>query len=202
MKQLKGKYLGNPQSVQTANGQTLTCFLTLGVLLYDEQPEITQNGEVIMASVNFRFAYMSEALTYSDVKMELSLDGTNYYALPISKYTFSNVITTEAVPRADRVDLTGHLATAISLGITLTFFDFNEALNTALNTLFWGMSAYKIDTTDTTPHNVNKEVFLKVTTGGHIYYYDCVISNFAKNFQNNDFIISTLGLSGWGKVGV
>ena len=207
LRMLKAEYLGKPMTIETLNGGKITGYLTLGILLYENEVEITQFGEVISCSINYKFSWLSNALTYSDISLSLSLDGTNYYSMPISKATWQNVFTTEAVPRANRVDLTGFIATAISLGVTLSFYDFNEQLNATLNEVFWQLGAYSIKDGNNAPiiqqtQNVNKMVYLKAKVGTKEYVYRCVMTGFDKSLQNNDFIVSTLVLKQWGKEGV
>ena len=141
LRYLKGLYTGKPIKRETSSGENVVGYLTLGVLLYDTQPEMTQVGEMIQATINWRFAYMGVAGTYSDVNITLSLDGTNYYEMPLTKYTWQQMFTKQAVPTSKRVDKTGFIVQSISQQVTLAFFDFHNQLNTDLSKIFWRLSA-------------------------------------------------------------
>lgn len=201
MRYLKGLYTGKPIERETLNGSKVIGYLTLGVLLYDAEPEMTQLGETIVAVVNWKFSYMEVAGTYSDVALTISLDDSTYYDLAITKYTWQNIFTKEAVPTANRADLTGFLVKAISHTITIAFFDFDKTLNNALNSVFWGLNAIEIDNVAQTTQNVNIPVYIKAVVDNHTYKYKMVLTDMEKVFSNNDFTISSITLNGWGKVG-
>lgn len=201
LRYLKGIYTGKPIKRETSSGDNIVGYLTLGVLLYDNQPEMYQNGKSIVATVNWRFSYMQVAATYDDVKLTISLDDTNYYDMPITKYTWQNIFAKEPVPTANRVDLTGFIIKSISHAVTISFFDFEKTLTTAINEIFWDLNAIEIDGVAQTTQNVNIPVWLKATIGSKVRKYKCVLTDMQKVFSNNEFVISSISLSGWGKVG-
>ena len=202
---LKGLYTGKPITRQASNGKTIAGYLTLGVLLYDTEPEQTQYGNMITAIMNWKFAYMKRAGNYSDIPITFSLDNTNYYDMIITKYNWQNIFTTEAVPRAGRVDLTGVITTAITQNVTISFFDFDESefaykLN---NDYFWNLGAIEIDDEKTETQDVNIPIYVKVSklygSAMRIYKYKFVLTDFQKVLVNNDFTISSITLKTWGK---
>lgn len=201
MRYLKSIYTGNPIKRQTTNGSYVLGYLTLGVLLYDSEPEMTQYGEMITAVVNWNFSYMEVAGTYGDVALTLSLDDTNYYDMAITKYTWQNIFTTEAVPTSNRVDLTGFIVKAISHNLTIAFFDFDNSLVNALNSVFWALNAVEIDNVSQSTQDVNIPIYVKAVVNNHTYKYKMVLTDMQKVFSNNDFTISSITLKGWGKGG-
>ena len=201
LRYLKNEYTGKPVKRETTNGDSVVGYLTLGILLYDQEPQMTQVGEVITASINWKWSYMQLAGTYSDVALQLSLNGVTYYDMTITKYTWQNIFTKESVPTANRPDLTGFLVKSISHTVTLSFYDFDKDLTNVLNGVFWGLNAVEIDNVATTTQNVNIPIYLEATIGEHTYIYKCVLTDMQKVFQNNDFTISSITLNGWGKVG-
>ena len=201
LRYLKSQFTGKPIERTTYDGTKVVGYLTLGVLLYDNAPEQTQLGETIIATINWQWSYMQLAETYDNVALSMSLDNTNFYSIPLTKYTWQNIFTTESVPTANRVDLTGFLAKSISHAVTLAFFAFDKTFVQSLNDLFWRLNAVEIDGVATTTQSVNIPIWLKAVVGTHTYKYKCVLTEFEKVFSNNDFTISSMTLKGWGKVG-
>lgn len=204
LRYLKNLYTGKPIKREASTGDSVIGYLTLGILLYDQEPTMGQTGEHIVATLNWRFNYMNIAATYDDVKLEISLGSdieADYKVMPMIKYTAQNQFTKEPVPVATRVDLTGMLITAITKGITISFYDFEKALTNEINALFWKLGAYKIDDVVQSEQAVNIPVYLRATVGGHKYTFYMVITNMEKVFANNEFIISSIALALWGKVG-
>lgn len=210
---IRNKYLGKPEILQNSFGDRLTCFLTIGKLLYDQEPVMTQLGETVMVSFNFRFTYLNEALTYLDTKFEFSLDGddnydengkvigeTKYKTFPITKSTWQLISTNTPLPTQIRPDLTGVVSNALSVAKTFTFFDYkNEFLN-KLRKLFWKLGSIKNNGVDTQLQDVNIPIYVRVTDDGETYVYRDVIDNMSRTITNGDFNISTLTLKGWGKI--
>lgn len=204
MRHIKSKYTGNPIKCETLNGEMVVGYLTLGILLYDQEPMQAQNGEVIAVTLNWKFNYLEVAGTYGDVKLEISLDGdvdANYKEMPIIKYTWQNIFTKESVPTAERVDLAGFIVKAISLGVTISFYDFEKELTNAINSVFWRLGAIKKNGIVLPKQDVNIPIYLKATIGEDDYTYKCVLTDMQKVFSNNEFTISSITLNGWGKVG-
>ena len=180
---------------------------------------MTQVGECIQVSMNFKISYLADAQTYSDVRVEISLDGddlynaqgeivdaggnladTKYLTMPITKSTEQKIFTMNAVTTQSRPDLTGFLASALSTATTYTFYDFNKSLTQRLNTLFYELGAIKKDGVATTVRNVNIPVYIRITVDGHFYIYKDVIEQLQKVMTNNDFNISSITLRGYGKI--
>ena len=202
LRYLKSKFTGNPITRACFDGSQVVGYLTLGILLYDQQPEVTPVGESIVATLNWKFNYMALAATYNDITFEISLDnGLNYKQMPIIKYSWQNIFVKESVPTAARVDLAGFLVKAISHSVTISFYDFDKELTQAINSIFWRLNAVKINDTAQTVQVVNIPIYLRVTVGTDKYTYKCVLTDMQKVFSNNEFTISSITLNGWGKVG-
>lgn len=210
---IKNSYLGNPQDIQNSYGDIVKAYITMGTLVYDEEPVTIQLGECIIVSCNFRISYLTDALTYNDMDIEISLDGddvyddngdivgeTKYLKLPLSKMTWQNVFTTDPLPTAERPDLTGVVARALSNVKTLTFFDFNKDLTKRFNDLFWRCNCIRYDGTLSAKRDVNIPVYVRIYCAGHQYVYKDVIEQMEKVVSNNDFNISSITLKGYGKI--
>lgn len=211
---VRNTYIGNPQDIQNSYGNTIKAFINIGALMYDSEPVTMQLGECLVVSLNFQISYMADALTYNDCEIQISLNGddtyddngdivgdTKYLTMPITKTTWQNIFATKPLPTAERPDLTGFVASSLSVVKTFSFFDFNKQLTNQFNELFWKCSCYRYDGVLATKRDVNIPVYVKVITGGHSYVYKDVIDNMEKTLINNDFNISSITLKGWGKLG-
>lgn len=211
---IRNNYIGNPEQIMNAYGDTVTAYLLLGTLMYDEEPATTQYGECVRVSAGFKISYMSDALNYSDQRIEISLDGDDEYdaegnvvgeskflTVPITKQSWQAIFTSNAIPTSERPDLTGFLATTLSVVKTFTFFDFNKTLTQRLNDIFWRCGAYRVDGIVSEAQDVNIPVYVRVTTAEHSYVFKDMIDNIQKVITNSDFNVSSLTLKGWGRLG-
>lgn len=211
---IRNNYIGNPEEIINSYGDKVTAYLLLGTLMYDEEPTTIQYGECVRVSAGFKISYLSDALNYSDQTIEISLDGDDEYdaegnivgeskflSVPITKQSWQAIFTSNAVPTSGRPDLTGFLATTLSVVKTFTFFDFNKTLTQRINEIFWRCGAYRMDGKLTEVQDVNIPVYVRVTTAGHSYVYKDMIDNIQKVITNSDFNVSSITLKGWGKLG-
>ena len=215
---VKNAFLGVPQDIQNSYGDIIKAYIMIGALIYDQEPMMTQVGECVVVSSNFRISYLANAQTYSDTKVEISLNGddiynlngeivdqqgfpteTKYLTMPITSHTWQNIFASTPVPTATRPDLTGFISTSLSCVKTLSFYDFNKPLTSAFNELFWSMSCIRKNGIIRTKGNVNIPVFVRVTNNGNTYVFKDVIDNMEKVMTNNDFNICSLTLKGWAK---
>lgn len=210
---IRNSFLGVPQDIQNSYGDIIKSFIMLGSLFYDQEPFMTQLGEMVIVTSNFRLSYLADAQTFSDTKIEISLTGddtynsdgvivgeTKYLTMPITKATFQDIFGTTPLPTSSRPDLTGFVANSLSTAMTLTFFDFNKELTKAFNDLFWRCSAFRVDGELKPEEDVNIPVFIKITNNGHSYVYKNIIDNMQKSLTNNDFNVCSITLKGWGKI--
>lgn len=209
---VRNEYLGNPQIIKNASGEALSAYIVLGTLMYDEEPETTQLGECIQVSCGFRLTYLNNAKSYNDIKVSIALDGNFtiengkitsepvFLEMPFTKITWQNIITSNAMPMANRPDLTGFVATNISCVKTLTFYDFNKELSEKFDELLWSRGCFAKNGYLTATQDVNIPVYIKVVNGENTYIYKDMIDNMQKTLTNNDFTISSITLKGWGKL--
>ena len=210
---IKNNFLGVPQDIQNQNGDIIKAYIMIGSLNYDQEPFMTQLGETMIVSLNFRISYLANALTWNDTEISISLDGddtynengqivgeTKYLTMPITKATFQNIFITNPLPTAQRPDLTGFISSGISMAKTISFFDFNKELTMKFNDLFWSCSAIRIDGMTKPVTDVNIPVYIRIKSNGKTYVYKDVIDNMQKDLTNSDFNISSITLKGWGKI--
>lgn len=209
---IRNAYLGNPQDIQNQYGDVIKAYIMIGTLVYDEEPTTIQLGECVQVSCNFRISYLTNALSYNDTEISISLDGddayddngniigeSKYLTMPLTKLTWQNIFTSKALPTAERPDLTGYVATALSNVKTLSFYDFNKELSLKFNDLFWRCSSYRIDGILSSKIDVNIPVYIRIKSNNHSYVFKDMIDNMQKVITNNDFNLSSITLKGWGK---
>lgn len=196
---LRNSLLGVPVDFQNSYGDMIKLFIHIGTLIYDTEPLMTQIGETIIVTANITINYLTDALTYSDTKIELSFDGTEYDEAPVTKATFQNIFISQAVTKQDMPNKTGYIATSSTIANTFSFFDFNKGLMKKFNNLFWATGADYIDGVAQTSKAVTIPVWLRVTSAGKAYIYKCMIDNMQKVVANGDFNVSSITLKGYGK---
>lgn len=210
---IRNKFLGNPQDIQNSFGDMLKAYIVLGDIVFDQEPFMTQLGEVVIVTSTFRLSYLANALTWGDTEIEISLEGddeydengeivgeTKYLKMPITKATFQNITAINSLPTSARPDLAGYISSALSSVKTFTFFDFNKELTMKFNDLFWRCSAYRINGQVSAVKDTNIPVYFRIKSNGNSYVYKDVIDNMEKSLTNNDFNISSITTRGWGKI--
>lgn len=210
---IRNAYLGNPQDIQNSYGDIVKAYIMVGTLVYDEEPSTIQLGECVQVSCNFRISYLTNALSYNDTEIQISLNGddtydengnivgeTKYLTMPLTKVTWQNIFTSKALPTSERPDLTGYIATSLSNVKTLSFFDFNKPLSLQFNDLFWKCNCYRFNGVISSQQDVNIPVYIRIKSNGNSYVYKDMIDNMQKVITNNDFNISSITLKGWGKI--
>ena len=213
---IRNAYLGVPQDIQNAFGDIIKAYIMLGGLNYDQEPMATQLGEVVVVTSNFRITYLTDAMTWTDGKVEISLTGddeydenghvvgeTKYMEMPITKDTRQVIFTSSALPMQDRPDLVGFVASSLSTATTYTYYDINKNLTNALNDLFYSLGAIKINGVSTVVRDVNIPIYIRFTTKingeERFYVYKDMIDNMQKVRVNSEFNISSITTKGWGK---
>lgn len=218
VRKVRNLYLGVPQNIQNSFGDVIKAYIAIGALNYDQEPMATQLGEVLVVTSNFRITYLTDAMTWTDGKIEISLTGddeydenghvvgeTKYMEMPITKETRQVIFTSSALPMQDRPDMVGFVASSLSTATTYTYYDINKNLTNALNDLFYSLGAIKINGVPTVVRDVNIPVYIRFTTkiNGEekFYVYKDMIDNMQKVRVNSEFNISSITTKGWGKRG-
>lgn len=210
---VKNYYLGNPQTITNAFGNTINAYLLFGTPVYSEEPVTIQIGECVVVTCSFKINYLGNALTYADYKFSMSIGeddeydeqgnivgDTKYLTMPITQASIGAIFTDNALPTYDRPDMTGFVNSTLSQAKTLSFYDFNVALTQQINQIFFDRPAYRVDGILQTKKEINIPVFFKVEWAGHSYIYKDVITGIQKEFTNNDFVVNSLTLKGFGKI--
>lgn len=215
---IRNAFLGVPQDIQNSYGEIIKAYILIGALVYEQDPIMTQIGECVVVTSNFRISYLANAQTYSDTKVEISLDGddiynsagaivdqqgfpttTKYMEMPITSHTWQLIFASTPVPTAQRPDLTGFISTSLSCVKTLSFYDYNKPLTTAFNDLFWSAGCIRKNGAIRPKGDVNIPVFIRITNNGNTYVFKDVIDNMEKVLTNNDFNICSITLKGWAR---
>lgn len=215
---IRNAFLGVPQDIQNSYGDIIKAYIMIGDLTYTQEPFMTQLGETVIVTSNFRISYLANALAYTDTEIQISLDGddlydangnivdangnattTKYLTMPITKTTWQNIFTSSPLTTQNRPDLSGFVAQALTTVKTLSFFDFNKPLTMKFNDLFWKCSCLRYDGKLEPVKSVNIPVYIRIISNGHSYVYRDMIDNMQKVLTNSDFNISSITLKGWAK---
>lgn len=202
-RKIRNSFLGVPQTITNKNGEELTAFITIGIPTYSEEPSNSPLGETIIGNIGFTISYVNSALTYSDFEFSLSFDNVNFYTIPLIKLTWKEIFSSEAVPKANRPDMTGFINTLRSCTKTLAFYDYKASpFSKQLKRTFFELSAIKVNNTETIRKSVNIPIWLKVLDkeDNITYTYKDVIVDMERVFINNDFNTASITLRGWGKL--
>ncbi len=209
--QVRNVYLGKPEEIQNQDGEILTTYINMGVLVYESEPEMTPFGEVINASLGFTISYINNVRNYHNSKIEISLDGddeydeegqiigeTKYLQMPLLKTTWQTVFVSDSAPAQNLPNITGFYAKSVSNTITLSFYDFNQALSDKINRVFYGITAYRINSDLQTKKSVNIPAYLRTTLNGTEYTYKMLITHIEKSISNGENNIMSISLKSWG----
>ena len=197
---LRNEYLGNPREITNGAGQTIKAFINIGAPLYDSEPSMTQFGECIIVSFAFIMSYLSDAKSYIDEQISISLDGSNYFPMPYTSATWQKICTTKPVSTTARPDLTGFISSAVSSILTITYYDMQNGACNALRPIFARFGAKTIGGAPTTEGAVNVPVYVKNSTDNVDYVYNMIIDNMQRSVQNGNFTVCSITLKGNGKL--
>lgn len=204
---LSSKYAGRPQTIQDALGNNFNVYMLFGQLLYDEEPDLEQFGEVIQCSCNFSISYMNNVETYHDDMYQISFDGEKYYEIPFSEGTQQVIYSGDLLPMQKRVDIGGRLNTVSSNVVSFSYFDFANELTKKINDIYYENGAYSIDgVVKLVASDVNPVVWLKAKDYSNVkdgivpeYVYKMTIDTITKNVTNGTYLATTLVLRPYGK---
>ena len=208
----RNAFLGKKQVLQNSFGNKLNAYVNIGVLLYDDEPETVQVGETIQVSLNFTINYLTEAVSYNDLEVSLSLDvelaTATFHILPYIKATYQNIFQGQALTSQITPNRIGIVNTGVSQANTIAFYGFNDSpIALALTERFFEIGAYAIkDLGASSPsfeiqgsQEVNFPVWLKIKYKGKEYVYKDAISNMEIVISNSDFAIMSITLKGGAK---
>lgn len=193
---LRRNAMGVPKQLTTADGDEITTMWHYGILTYDEEPQMLQFGECIVARCGFTVSYINAAYTYNDMQMEISFfTEQNYAPLRMSRMTWQLIGAPLGLTMQNRPDIAGAVITSLQTVKNLTFFDFkdSEVVKQVRNILLTA-TAYKIDGEVAPATDVNKKVFFKVTFDGHEYVYRDVLEKVEMALTNNDINLISISL--------
>ena len=205
---IHNKYLGAPQEIVNSYGDKLAAYINMGIILYDEEPAMTQLGSTVVVSLNFTISYMPQAYTYADTQIEFSFDKETWHKLPFSNAKMQTFLTNSAVPYMQRPDTTGVINTAVSNTWAINFFDFkNNEFCAEFNRIFYNFGATETreegaqwDRNPLVPFN--DPLYAKVSilfpndTKRTEFLYSYTICDMTKQIVNNDFTINSMTLRG------
>ena len=198
LRKLRNRYMGEPIIIQNSFGKKVKSYFMLGTLLYEEEPIDTQLGYCLVASCNFSFRYMVDALSYNDLEVSFSIDnGKNFYDIPLIAETWQLMSASTSMPYHERPDMAGFVVSTYSTAKTYSFFDYNEKFNEELNNKFFTISsAYSNNVLTKKLKDLQVKILIKLVYRGKTYLFNDVIDNVMKDVKNGQFSITSIALKG------
>lgn len=163
--------------------------IAVGALSISELQETTEFGEMSVCELDIDFVFYPKATTRADYKAEFAVTDpstkeTKWVALPFSSFSFSNVMTQKAVPKANQVRSVGSINLSRARSFTFAFDGYS---NEFIDQLVDSALISDIDATgqETKDIDNNKSLVLKITRNYKEYIYDCVIKEHTITVQED-----------------
>lgn len=197
LQKIRNKYIGVPQKVLNNLGDTLNAYLLFGILQYEEPPETSSLGRVIIASIGFKITYLTNALTYSDYDISLSFDNKDYYQIPLNELSMQLIFANDQLAKYSRNDLAGIRNKTCSFVISMSFYDFIKPLTKMINEKFMLFTAIKKNNQEIGVQNINETIYLKIKINDeNEYLILCTYDNIQKRMENASYSSTSLTLKG------
>lgn len=198
---VRTKTAGVPFDFINSAGDKRKGFINTGILLYEEEPTMSQFGEVITCTMNATFGVLNDAATYMDEKVELSFSGleNTYTEFIYTKLSYKLGTVANAVAPTNRPDLTGQIVSSLFVGLTMTYYDYKDEFYNTLNHIVMSACALKVDNETKSVSNVNIPIYVKITSREHVYEYKMVLLNSEKVVTNGDYNVNAISLGIYGK---
>lgn len=206
---LRQKYAGLELEYVNQNGDTLSTYLSIGALSYDNEPENTCLGQTIVASCQLEWSYIAQSLNYNMEKVSVSFDDTTYTPFPFTNLEKSIMFTGKANTKANMPNLTGIINQNATLSFSFTFWlmkdnAFMKALNDKM--MLECCDSYVSDLTtptftDNSVREINIPIYVIITDtfNNKKYKYKMVITKFSTSVTNADFTVGHLDLATYAK---
>ena len=200
---LRTKYIGIFEDL-ISDGVYYTSHIVIGNLNYDTEPFSSVLGQVVLVSFDISIAYMQKVSTYQDEKIKLSFDDTTYYDLPFTKANESIMFIGNQIIHQNRADTSGNVNNSATNTWVITFWLFDNGFINELQNKLYLYTCDKYITLDNDNNEVenarpvcpvNIPVYIKRTRNDISYIQKMVLTQFQKNYINNDFTIGTITLN-------
>lgn len=205
---LRNKYVGVFEDLISDNKE-YNAHIVISGLNYDTEPFRSVLGQVLLVSFDISIAYMQKAQTYQNEKCLFSFDDENYYELPFSKANESLMFVGEQIIQQNKPDCSGSMNSSATNTWIITFWLFeNNLFIKALQDKLYLYTCDKYITLDNNNEEVenarpicpvNIPIYIKRVRDDVTYIQKMVLSQFQKQYINNDFTIGILTLNRYAK---
>ena len=202
---IRNKYIGLFEDL-TSDGIDYTSHIIFGNLDYNTEPFECVLGQCVIVSFNISIAYMEKCNTYQDDKVEVMIsedgDEETYWDFPFSKATETIIYNGKSVIKANRPECSGVINASATFTWAFTFWvnannDFinvlEEIINVTSSTWIYDIEDESYSSVEDVP--VNIPIWIRKTSNGKIYYRKTFLTQYQKNYVNNDFTIGTIILT-------
>ncbi len=195
MQKLRNTYLGQPEKIENNFGETLNTYLLFGILQYDNEPDDDQFGSSIKCSVGFKLTYLTNALTYSDYDLSISIDN-NFLHVPISELSMQIIFANDSLPKYNRRDTAGIINKTSTFVLSFSFYDFLKPLSEKLTDKFMSFAACKKNDEIIPIQDINSILPVKLKIRDDEYLLYCAIDNIQKKVENGSYSNTSITLKG------
>ena len=204
---IRNKYIGTFENI-TSDGIDYTSHIVIGNLDYDSEPFECVLGQCVLVSFNISIAYMEQVLTYQDEDIAISFN-SEFDADTFEKFTFSKatetlLFTGKSMIKQNKPYLSGNINANATYTWSFTFWlNANSAITTTLEDIlckitcdrYYDIEDESYDTFDNLPINI--PVWVRRKKGNIYYYQKAILSQYQKNYVNNDFTIGSIVLNNY-----
>ena len=175
--------------------KTISTINSVGALEIQDYSFTSPLGISSICTLTIDMGYMEYCSFYGDNYVELSLDNTTWYQVPLIKFDIAMSYTTQANTTQNNPKAIGDISTSASISMNLTYYEFkdNEIFEKIrLRCLAVCATEYQNNYEDDI--NLNNIVYVRYNHDGGDYTYKMIVRSYATSGTNADFMQASLSL--------
>lgn len=179
----------------TVDDKNLCIIEALGALEIQDYSFTSPLGISSICTLTIDIGYMEYCAFYGENYIELSLDNSTWYKVPLIKFDIAMSYTTQANTTQNNPKAIGDISTSASISMNLTYYEFggNEIFEKLrLRCLAVCATEYSNNYEDNI--DLNNVVYVKYNHDGGEYTYKMVVRSYATSGTNADFMQASLSL--------
>lgn len=179
----------------TIDEKAISTIYSVGALEIQDYSFTSPLGISSICTLTIDIGYMEYCSYYGDNYVELSLDNTTWYKVPLIKFDIAMSYTTQANTTQNNPKAIGDISTSASISMNLTYYEFkdNEIFEKIrLRCLAVCATEYSNNYEDDI--NLNNVVYVRYNHDGGEYTYKMIVRSYATSGTNADFMQASLSL--------
>ena len=179
----------------TIDNKDISTIYSVGALEIQDYSFTSPLGISSICTLTIDMGYMEYCSFYGDNYIELSLDNTTWYQVPLIKFDIAMSYTTQANTTQNNPKAIGDISTSASISMNLTYYEFkdNEVFEKIrLRCLAVCATEYQNNYEDDI--NLNNVVYVRYNHDGGDYTYKMIVRSYATSGTNADFMQASLSL--------